>query len=187
MRFQYACAAGSCRAGRPRAARAVPSCLRKRDRCRATLSQSSPAPAHSPNPAPSCGDRAESPARDSKQKDCRPPLRPRRAGHATSFKNAIGSSTTPLPMTLVHSGRRIPPGTSWRINFFALDNDRVSGIMAAGIARHYLKTPCKYVDNFAFAFVAPLGAHNNRGSASLQFSLRLEFARPQSRPWGRPP
>ena len=36
------------------------------------------------------------------------------------LQKAIGSMTTPLPMTLVHSGRRIPPGTSCRMNFLPL-------------------------------------------------------------------
>src|SRR5580658_9495684 len=38
----------------------------------------------------------------------------------TSLRKASGSMTTPLPTTLVHSGRKTPPGTSCRTNFFPL-------------------------------------------------------------------
>src|SRR5712692_5443101 len=36
---------------------------------------------------------------------------------ATSFRKAMGSSTTPLPMTLRQPGRNTPQGTSCKMNF----------------------------------------------------------------------
>jgi len=41
----------------------------------------------------------------------------------------------------------------------------VSGIMPAGIASHDRESLSEYVDNLALAFVAPLGADNDRSSA----------------------
>ena len=66
--------------------------------------------------------------------------------------------------------------------FLAIDDDSVSGVVAAGIAGYHFKCLCEDVDNFAFALVAPLGPDDYRGSASSQFVLRLECARLRGRP-----
>ena len=50
----------------------------------------------------------------------------------------------------------------------AVDDDRVSGVVAAGVARHYRKSVGKNVDNLALALVAPLGSDNDCGSASAR-------------------
>ena len=43
----------------------------------------------------------------------------------------------------------------------AADDDGVSGVVAAGVARHDGKALAEHVDNLAFAFIAPLGAEND--------------------------
>jgi hypothetical protein len=40
--------------------------------------------------------------------------------------------------------------------------------VAAGVSRHHRKSLGEYVNNLAFALVAPLGADNNRSSASAR-------------------
>jgi hypothetical protein len=60
--------------------------------------------------------------------------------------------------------------------FFPVDDDGVPGVVSAGIASYYLEGLRKDVDNFALALVAPLGADNDSGSASIQFLLRTEIA-----------
>src|SRR5207244_7763760 len=52
--------------------------------------------------------------------------------------------------------------------FLALDDDRVAGIVATGIAGHDGKIVGEYVDNLALAFVAPLRADDDRGSHFAQ-------------------
>ena len=64
--------------------------------------------------------------------------------------------------------------------FLAVDDDGVSGVMAAGVTRDYGESFGEYVDNFPFALVAPLGSHDDRSSASVasaQFKLQVEYAR----------
>jgi hypothetical protein len=50
---------------------------------------------------------------------------------------------------------------------FALDDDGMAGVVAAGISRHDGKMVGENVYDLAFAFVAPLGADNHRCLASL--------------------
>ncbi len=47
--------------------------------------------------------------------------------------------------------------------FLALNNDRVAGVVSSGVARHHRKILGEDVDDLAFAFIAPLGAHNYGG------------------------
>src|SRR5258708_7004618 len=63
-------------------------------------------------------------------------------------------------------------GDQLQDEFLAVDNDRVAGIMAAGIARDNGKILRQHVDNLSLALVAPLGANNDRGLASFQCQLR---------------
>jgi hypothetical protein len=37
----------------------------------------------------------------------------------------------------------------------------VPGVVSAGVARHYVEVLGEYVDNLAFTFIAPLGAHHH--------------------------
>ena len=64
--------------------------------------------------------------------------------------------------------------------FFSVDDDGVSGVVAAGVASHHRKCLSEYVDNLALALVAPLGSDNDRSSAparatSAQCKLHLEY------------
>jgi hypothetical protein len=54
--------------------------------------------------------------------------------------------------------------------FFSVDDDGVSGVMAAGVARHDGKSLGKYVDHLTLALVAPLRSNNDRSSASARFA-----------------
>jgi hypothetical protein len=57
--------------------------------------------------------------------------------------------------------------------FLSLDGDRVSGIVAAGIACYYTEPLRENVNDFAFAFVAPLRADDDRRLASFQLAAPL--------------
>ena len=45
--------------------------------------------------------------------------------------------------------------------FLAIDDDGVAGVVAAGVADDDLRLLGEHVNDFAFAFVAPLGADEN--------------------------
>ena len=64
----------------------------------------------------------------------------------------------------------------------AVDGHRVSGIVAAGIARHYFEALGENINDFAFAFVAPLGADNHCCLASSQLRTPLAGAPRAQRP-----
>jgi len=77
-------------------------------------------------------------------------------------------------------GAQHATGDKLENEFLTVDDDGVPGIMAAGVARDYGECFGKYIDNFSFAFVAPLGSHDNRSPASVasaQFKLQVEYAR----------
>ena len=80
--------------------------------------------------------------------------------------------TTPLPMTLLRSGRRMPLGDKLQNEFLAVDDHRVSSVVATGIAGHNRKRPREHVNNLALAFVAPLGPNNDGGSAPARVSAQ---------------
>jgi hypothetical protein len=51
---------------------------------------------------------------------------------------------------------------------FPVDDDRVSGVVAPGVAGHDGKVLRQDVDDLAFALIAPLGANDDRGIALVQ-------------------
>src|SRR5579862_763340 len=64
-----------------------------------------------------------------------------------------------------------------------IDDDRVPGVMPAGIARDNGKILREHVDNFAFALVAPLGSNYTRSFSSIQNAssqMMAQLSRPQS-------
>src|SRR5207237_10135347 len=61
--------------------------------------------------------------------------------------------------------------------FFAVDDHGVAGVVSAGVARHYGEVLREHVDNFAFAFVAPLRAYHNRGlGLAHKWSMRSKIS-----------
>ena len=58
----------------------------------------------------------------------------------------------------------------------AVDGDGVSGVVAAGIARHNFEALGEHVNDFAFAFVAPLRADDYRCLASFQRATPFAIA-----------
>ena len=144
-------------AGRSRAARCAPSCLHTPGRCRGWWCRSSAVRERSPPPARSCGDRAESPARGWRQKAARPRPRPASRSLPTSLRKAMGSSTTPLPMTARQSGRSTPQGTSCSTNFCPPNDDGVPGIVAAGIARDDARSARRARRRFFLCLHRPTG------------------------------
>jgi hypothetical protein len=75
---------------------------------------------------------------------------------------------------------------------FSVDDDGVAGVMPAGVAGDYGKALREDVDNFSFAFVAPLRADDDCGSASFQCLFRNRdlgthnsAAHAYHTPWGR--
>ena len=61
-------------------------------------------------------------------------------------------------MTHIFFLRRMPDGIRCRTYFFA-DENRVAGVVAALRADDDVRLLGQHVNDFAFAFVAPLGAH----------------------------
>src|SRR6185437_13261292 len=52
--------------------------------------------------------------------------------------------------------------------FLAGNNNGVAGVVSAGIARHHREPLGEHVYNLAFAFIAPLGAYDDRRLAFVQ-------------------
>ena len=64
--------------------------------------------------------------------------------------------------------------------FPALDDDRVAGIIAAGVAHDDVRRFGEYVDDLAFAFVAPLGTDQNCvGHKFLQAAPKIANKNPR--------
>src|SRR5271166_4277633 len=61
-------------------------------------------------------------------------------------------------------------GNELKDELLAMNRDRVSGVVAAGVARYDLEPLRENVNNFAFAFVAPLRADDDRCPASFQLA-----------------
>ena len=78
-------------------------------------------------------------------------------------------------------------GDELQNKFFSVDDDGVSGVVSAGVARHDRKSLREYVDNFALALVAPLGSNNDRGSASALLSAATQCETPIGILRGRKP
>src|SRR5581483_194347 len=56
--------------------------------------------------------------------------------------------------------------------FLAVDDDGMPGIVSAGITRDYGELFREDVDNFPFAFIAPLGAYDDRSLTFPQITLQ---------------
>ena len=59
-----------------------------------------------------------------------------------------------------------------KYEFFSVDDDRVAGIVSAGIAGHDREIFGENVDDLAFTFVAPLRTYDDRSLTLLQCQLR---------------
>ena len=57
--------------------------------------------------------------------------------------------------------RKMPDGTRWRTYFCLPILDSVAGVVAAGVADDDVRPFGEHVNDFAFAFIAPLGADEN--------------------------
>ena len=68
-------------------------------------------------------------------------------------------------------------GNQLQDKFLAMNGDSMSGVVAAGIARHHLEALGEHVDDLALALVAPLRADNHRSLASFQHSTPLSIAK----------
>ena len=71
-------------------------------------------------------------------------------------------------MTQILPRRRMPDGMRWRTYFLPPMNDRVAGVVAALGADDDVGLAGEDVDDFAFAFIAPLGADQNRICHALE-------------------
>ena len=79
--------------------------------------------------------------------------------------------TTPLPMTGVTPGVRIPDGSRCRAYFSSPDDDRVAGVVAAVELHDEVDLLAEQVGRFALALIAPLGAEQrNRRHRSRPFT-----------------
>src|SRR6202041_258847 len=68
-------------------------------------------------------------------------------------------------------GSQHSAGNQLQNKFLAIDDDRVPGIMAAGVTRHDRKALRQNIDNLSLALVAPLSSDNYRSLASFQCQL----------------
>ena len=79
----------------------------------------------------------------------------------TSLRKAMGSSTTPLPMTPLQPRPQHAAGNELEHKLLAADDDRMAGVVPAGVARHGREPLAEHVHNLALALVAPLGAQHH--------------------------
>ncbi len=93
---------------------------------------------------------------------CRRPLTsmPACSSVSSSPISAFGSTTTPEPITARSPGRRMPHGISCRMKLLVIEDDRVAGVVSARVTRHIVERRGNVVHDLAFAFVAPLRAHD---------------------------
>ena len=90
----------------------------------------------------------------------------------------------------LHAGAHDAAGNQVQRGLHAVDDQRVTRIVAALKAHHTLRHFGQPVHQFALAFVAPLGAHDHDVTASscdlfvchLHFSLRIKWIKP-ARAW----
>ena len=107
---------------------------------------------------------------------------PRSSRPPSSVSNTPGSMTTPLPMTLVTPGVRIPDGIRCRANFCPSGSTTVwPGVVAALVAHHPLHPLAVQVGGLALALVAPLGAdeHHHRHGTLPSSTARRPAGRPR--------
>ena len=84
-----------------------------------------------------------------------------------------GRSTTPLPITGVQPGVRMPEGSRCSAYFSPSDDDRVPGVVAAVELDHVVDAGAQRVGGLALALVAPLGAdQHDRGHAAASYAWR---------------
>ena len=105
-------------------------------------------------------------------------LDPELAQPSISSTRLTGSTTTPLPMTHILFLRRMPGRDQVQDVFLPFDEDRVPGVVAALRAHDDVRLLGQHVDDFAFAFIAPLGADQNRiGHNSIKIPERMSGAK----------
>ena len=90
----------------------------------------------------------------------------------------MGSSTTPFPITALAPRPKHAAGDELQDELVFADDDRVSGVMPAGVARHGAKPLAEHVYDLSLALVAPLGAqhHSRLRSHRRPYSTRLPAA-----------
>ena len=64
-------------------------------------------------------------------------------------------------MTQRRPGWRMPEGIWCKTNFFSVEDDGVARVVAALVTHDDVGFFAEQVHDFAFAFVAPLGAHHD--------------------------
>src|SRR6185437_7447330 len=69
-----------------------------------------------------------------------------------------------------------PAGHQLQDELLAVNNDGVPGVVASRIAGHDGEALREHVYDLAFAFIAPLGAHDDRGFAFLQSLLLVRIS-----------
>ena len=90
---------------------------------------------------------------------------PRASRPSSSSKRTARSTTTPLPMTGVQVGVRMPDGQQVQRVLLALavllDDDGVAGVVAPVELHDVVDVAAEQVGGLALALVAPLGAHEH--------------------------
>ena len=86
--------------------------------------------------------------------------------HADFVEQGGGIDDDTVADDALAAGAQDAAGNKVEDEFFAVDDDGMAGVMAAGVAGHDMVALGEDVDDFAFAFVAPLGAEDDGGLLS---------------------
>ena len=89
---------------------------------------------------------------------------PRASRPSISSNSTARSMTTPLPITGVHVGVRMPEGSRWSVllaRAVLLDDDGVAGVVAAVELHDVVDVAAHEVGGLALALIAPLGPHQH--------------------------
>ncbi len=105
---------------------------------------------------------------------------PRASSASISWKSTARSMTTPLPMTGVQPGLRMPLGQQVQGVLLAVDDDGVAGVVAPVELHDVVDAAAQQVGRLALAFVAPLGSdqHDRRHPGHLPRIVGRVAARP---------
>ena len=91
---------------------------------------------------------------------------------STSLNRVGRSTTTPFPITGITWSYSTPDGTSCSGVLLACDHHRVPGVVPALVAHHVGVLLGEEVDDFGFAFVAPLGADDDGDGHARSCAIR---------------
>src|SRR5580704_6255313 len=93
---------------------------------------------------------------------------------ASLFEKGDRIEDHPIANHAAAAGPQHAAGNQLKDELLTVDDDGVSGIVSASVARHNREVLRQNVDDLPFALVAPLGAHDHRSLTFFHFQLRKE-------------